>query len=1022
MFSRFAGGLAAFLVGGFAAPHAALAEDVRPPFVVEDPPQSPASQQSMFHLPEGFQIDLVASEPEIINPINLNFDAAGRLYVSQSIEYPIPAPPDRPGRDRILRIVDTDDDGVPDRVSTFADELNIPIGVTPVPGGVLGFSVPRVYFFPDADGDGGADPREVRFEEFGFDDTHGMVSSLTWWIDGWIYGCHGFVNTSKVAGADGQEITMTSGNTYRLRADGSRIEHWAHGQVNPFGLTFDPWGNVFTADCHTRPATMLLRGAHYPRSPGDGLGLGPELMQHAHGSTGIAGIVYYAADRFPKKYQGSLFIGNPITGRINHDLLDRHGSTYTAIEQPDFLTCDDPWFRPVDLQLGPDGALYIADMYNCIIGHYEVPLLHPQRDREHGRIWRVSYVGPDGSAPDVVHTSRSNDLTKASLDELLQAIAGPNLTVRTLATHQLVERIGAAAVGPVRAVLSGESAETQRAHGLWILQRLGALTRGDWEPRIADSSALVRLHAVKVLAETDDWDAAVRAAVIERLADEDAFVCRAAVEAVGRHPHESSVRPVMRLIAGADPADACLVHSSRIALRDTLTAVDALPQLEQALSDSTAELTILADVAVGIPTTSAAEFLWRRFQADEVSEARRSDVLRHVIRHIDERKLNEVLTLAESYFDRDVSTQIAVVSAVHAGAQERGLPIPPVIREWGERLVTPLLASDQVIHVKQGLTLAEQMRLTGAGSRLAQLAAIDTPFPSERIAAVQALLAVGPPELVPAFLTMMHDEKDIPALRQFVAEKLANRKDAALRSEIAAKLPAAPQLVTIGLARGLVIDPDGAAALLTLIEQGKVSRQVLQDRRVQRLLPISGLADGAARMKSLIAGLPSIDESLQQMIDQRRIVFRSAQPNVAHGAEVFRKTCAVCHRLENQGEKVGPELDGIGQRGVDRLLEDVLDPNRTVDKSFRATVVLTENGQVFTGLALGEEGRVLILADQLGKQQRIPLAEIEERRLIEGSAMPANVDELLKPDDFNDLLAFLLTKTAKPPPGGGSSP
>ncbi|MCA9157400.1 MAG: hypothetical protein KDA72_03685, partial [Planctomycetales bacterium] len=367
------------------------------PFIVEAPPQTPDEQLKQFHLPPGFKIELIAAEPEIINPINLNFDAAGRLLVSQSIEYPIPDDVTQPGRDTIRRIADTNNDGIPDAVSTFAEGLHIPIGVTPVPGGVLGFSIPQLSFYGDTNSDGTADVQSVRFGKFGFDDTHGMVSSLTHWIDGWVYGCHGFVNTSEVAGTDGEEISMISGNTYRLRPDGSRIERYAHGQVNPFGLAIDPQGNVFTSDCHTRPATMLLRGAHYPRSADDGLGFGPELMTHSHGSTGIAGIVSYWANQFPESYQGSLFIGNPITGCVNQDKLETYGSTFKAIEQPDFLTCDDFWFRPVDLQLGPDGALYIADMYNCIIGHYEVALTHKMRDRSHGRIWRVSYVDESDS-------------------------------------------------------------------------------------------------------------------------------------------------------------------------------------------------------------------------------------------------------------------------------------------------------------------------------------------------------------------------------------------------------------------------------------------------------------------------------------------------------------------------------------------------------------------------------------------------------------------------------------------------
>ena len=151
-----------------------------------------------------------------------------------------------------------------------------------------------------------------------------MTDNFTWGFDGWVYACHGFSNTSEVKGADGKPITMQSGNTYRMRPDGSHVEYFTHGQVNPFGLAFDPLGNVYSCDCHSRPLYQLLRGAWYPSfgKPDDGLGFGPQMVTHDHGSTAIAGIVYYAADQFPAAFRDNLFIGNVVTNRINRDRLE----------------------------------------------------------------------------------------------------------------------------------------------------------------------------------------------------------------------------------------------------------------------------------------------------------------------------------------------------------------------------------------------------------------------------------------------------------------------------------------------------------------------------------------------------------------------------------------------------------------------------------------------------------------------------------------------------------------------------
>src|SRR5262249_7525938 len=219
---------------------------------------------------------------------------------------------------------------------------------------------------------------------------------------------------------------------------------------------------------------MLLRGGYYQSfgKPHDGLGFAPEMCDHDHGSTAIAGIVYYAADHFPPAYRDTVFIGNVVTNRINHDHLERHGSTLKAIQQPDFLTCDDPWFRPVDIKLGPDGALYVADFYNRIIGHYEVPLDHPGRDRERGRIWRIVYRAADGKGKPGKPRA---DWSQATIADLIEDLAHPNLAVRLKATNQLVERGGDDVVNAVRAVIQPHSNPFQRVHALWVLDRLRVL-------------------------------------------------------------------------------------------------------------------------------------------------------------------------------------------------------------------------------------------------------------------------------------------------------------------------------------------------------------------------------------------------------------------------------------------------------------------------------------------------------------------------------------------------------------------
>ena len=405
------------------------------PNIASTDPRSPSEEAKAFQLPPGFEIQLVAADPDIHKPLNMAFDDRGRLWVTDTVEYPFAAK--KNPRDGVKILDDFGPDGRARKITTFAGDLNIPIGLLPLPAKnppeALVFSIPDIWHVRQ----GGE--REILYKEYGHRDTHGMTSAFTRGFDGWIYACHGFSNDSTVTASDGSSVTMNSGNTYRFKDNGSHVEAFTRGQVNPFGLCFDPLGNLYSADCHSQPIYQLLRGGYYPSfgKPHDGLGFAPEMFSNYADSTAIAGVVYYAADHFPASFRNCAYIGDVVTNRLVRFKIEWHGSSPKG-SMDYFLKCDDPWFRPVAITLGPDGALYIADFYNRIIGHYEVPLDHPGRDRERGRIWRIVYKGPEGKGTPAPRT----DWTKATVDELLADLGHPNLTVRMLATTELVARGG----------------------------------------------------------------------------------------------------------------------------------------------------------------------------------------------------------------------------------------------------------------------------------------------------------------------------------------------------------------------------------------------------------------------------------------------------------------------------------------------------------------------------------------------------------------------------------------------------
>ncbi|MEZ6151585.1 MAG: hypothetical protein R3C09_15830 [Pirellulaceae bacterium] len=545
------------------------AEEIYGQGVRETPWLSPSEEQQGFHLPPGFSISLFASEPQIAKPMNMAWDARGRMWVTSSKEYPYPAAEGTPAGDTIQILEDIDGDGRADKSITFADGLNIPIGILPVKGGVICYSIPNLWLLRDTDGDDHVDERVLLLGPFDTSrDTHGMVNSLTNGQDGWIYACHGFNNQSLVTATDGSRVQLISGNTFRFREDGSRIEQFTSGQVNPFGITRDEWGNWYSADCHSKPLTRLIHGASYPSfgRPHDGLGFAPPMMRHTHGSTAICGLLYYQAEQFPPAYRQLLYSGNVMTSRINCNALEWQGATAEAKEQSDFLTSDDPWFRPNDIQLGCDGAMYVSDFYNRIIGHYEVPLEHPGRDRSSGRIWKISYDGPGVTQPPASLAIDQENITNE--------LASTNETRRCLAVELAVADNTRLSSAAAESLLSDtKQSERLRISCMEVLLQRRQLR---FSPELLNETStpphlLVRQLALAVeLPLEQRRDAAKQ--VREKLPFTEPQANLVAVQLLGSVASAGDIQQLATLVGltSAPPTDPALSHAARIAIRDIL--------------------------------------------------------------------------------------------------------------------------------------------------------------------------------------------------------------------------------------------------------------------------------------------------------------------------------------------------------------------------------------------------------------------------------------------------------------------
>jgi putative heme-binding domain-containing protein len=971
-----------------------------PPLIAPTNPRTAEEELKGFHVPSGFVVQLVAKEPDVKKPINIAFDALGRLWVTDSTEYPFPAM-GRKGKDTLKIFEDFGKDGMARKVTTFADDLNIPIGVLPLDRDAIVYSIPNIYRFIVKDGV--VDRREIVLSSYGFRDTHGMTGEFQLGFDGWVYACHGFSNTSKVKCKGPDTITMTSGNTYRFKPDGSRVEHFTNGQVNPFGLAFDPLGNLYSCDCHSRPIYQLLRGAYYPSfgRPHDGLGFGPEMMRHDHGSTAIAGITYYAAEQFPKEYRDNIFVGNVVTNRINRDRLEKHGSTYKAIEMPDFLKSDDPWFRPVDIKLGPDGALYVADFYNRIIGHYEVDLKHPGRDKTHGRIWRIFYRG-DGKKP----LPAIEDFTRLKTDDLVARLASPNLAVRMQAMHQLVSRGGNEVVEQIAKAVANGSA-FQQAHGLWVLERLGKLDRKTLNQYAGSKSRLVRVHVMRILAEREQWTKEEHAVAVAGLKDADAFVQRTAADALGRHPEAENIAHLLQLRHQVPAKDTHLLHVVRMALRDTLIPAATWAKVPAfGEKDSRA----IADVCLGLRSIESAAFLLDHIKGWREAKEAISNYVHHIARYGAAGSGKESLKLVREKYKDDLPMQAAAFKAAQRGLQERGAALGQSEKTWAKELVLSLIGAGDL---QTGIDLAGFLKLETVADVIANLAGNTHIQEAPRRSAITAVVAIQPKKHIGLLGKMLLNAEEPLGVREQAAVALAGTNLPAAHTELVKALQTVPAGMQKVIALGLAGSKQGAKVLLNAVAAGKASARLLVDQTIEARLRQANVPQLAQTLARLTRGLPRADERLHKLILQRRQGYQAAKSDPALGAKLFQTHCGICHQIKNQGTKLGPQLDGIGNRGLERLLEDILDPNRNVDQAFRSTVLNLKDGKLVFGLFLRQEGKILVLADDKGKEVRIPEDNVERRSVSPMSPMPANFVEQIPERDFYHLLAYLLEQRAK---------
>jgi putative heme-binding domain-containing protein len=990
---------AAVLLGIAAAP--APAQEViphaqdRPP----GPALSPAEAIAKMTVPDGFTVELVAAEPALVNPVAMTFDEKGRIWVTESLEYPRREP--GPGRDRVKVLEDTDGDGAADRSTIFAEGLNIPSGIAVGHGGVWVANSPDILFYPDADRDAVPDgPPQVVVTGFGRDDTHELPNSLTWGPDGWLYGWNGVFNPSRVVDPKwGHEYRFTCA-IFRIHPRTRQFQLFCEGTSNPWGLAINERGDFFASACVIDHLWHLTETGYYIRQGGPYPPLTwPQgsIVDHEHQKAAYCGIHYFDSPAYPEEYRGKLFMGNIHGNCINVDGLERNGSTYRAKARPDFLTANDAWFMPVVQKTGPDGCLYILDWYDRYHCYQDANRDPAGIDRLKGRLYRVRYQD----------TPRRTGFDLAALpdEELIKKLDDPNVYDRDIAQRLLAERLWdrKAAAEDLRKAVTATAFDRDRSprsrrHALWAL--------------IGGSE---RLDGPTILKLLDDPDDAIRAWGV-RAAGEAQFGYAGLAERFAELRHDPS--PDVRLqLAIALP---------KVAIEDPVAG------LVEVLAASDGDPLIPHIVWQNLKRESGPTEVARLVELAREAKADHSPALAAI--------WPRVVELAASNTDVTGPTVAQLVAF--------GL----AIRE-GDDVQRPILAA-LTRHVRQGRFTGRRLELLRkhlADAVTAGLADGRAPLHDSFVelaaawrepAAIEALRRrfldpEVPAEARLAALDLLAPNREAePAVLDAVASILnaPGRHPAGLRRRMLERLGPleSPRVAEIVLAAFPDLEPEARPnAIVILTERPAWTRRLL-DAVESETIPASAVSVNqlrkmlAGRDRQIAERVRAIwgtiregrDERRELVVGQMRNFLRKTPGDPVAGQAVFRKLCAQCHTIYGEGQDVGPDITSIGRTDFDQLISNVFDPNLVIGASYQATTVATTDGRVLTGLLAEDSPERIVLRLQGGQQEVIPRDEVEEKKTADISLMPEDVEKQLTPQEVADLFAFLALDR---PPGDPSA-
>jgi len=966
------------------------------PAPAEDGPLSPAAALKRLRAADGLKIEQVLAEPEIAQPISLNFDERGRLWVVEYRQYPDPAgltelsrdkfwravydkvpaaPPNHVrGKDRITIHEDTDGDGSYDLHKTFVDGLNIASACAQGRGGVWVLNPPYLLFYPDRDGDDvpDGDP-EVHLQGFGLEDTHSVVNSLRWGPDGWLYAAQGSTVGGAVnrPGRDKTPVHSLGQLIWRYHPESRRYEIFAEGGGNAFGVEIDGKGRIYsghnggdTRGFHYVQGGYYLKGfqKHGPLSNPFAFGHFP-AMKHPNVERFTHTFVIDEDGALPPAFGGKLFGVEPLQGRVVFAEITPDRSSFQTRDLGHAVTSTDPWFRPVDIKAGPDGALYVADFYEGQIAHLRH---HEGRiDPSNGRVYRVSAAG--------AKPSKTPDLGKQTSDGLVTLLVIGNHWARQSALRLLGDRGDPTVLPRLRTTLR-EGRGQPALEALWALHLSGGFDEPSAMAGLDHADPLVRLWSVRLLADEGRVSPAIASKLATLAGDERNVEVRSQLACSARRlPAAEGLPIVARLLArGEDVED---VHIPLL----LWWAIEA--RCEQ---DRDAVLNLFRDPAFWKLPMVERHILSRLMQRFAATGSRKDGLT-----------CARLLELAPGRPERDRLLQgFELASKGRSLAALPGELVDALAKAGGGSLMLDVRSG------RQG-AIAEALKVIADEQA-------DRP---RRLALVEVVGEVKLPGSLPTLLSLVDRPRD-QELRIAAMDALRSFDDPAIAATVLARYRELPVDVRAAAQTLLAGRQGPALAFVMAVDRGEIDPATLPPEVVRSLTLHRDprIVALVAKHWGVVEGAAS--EELGKEVERLERIARTGAGDRSQGKVLFGTACAKCHALFGQGGQVGPDLTPYQRNDVPALLLNIINPDAEIREGYERMQVATKDGRVVDGFLVENDPRVVVLRGADGHDVTLPRDEIEEMQAVRKSLMPEGLLKGLGDQDVRDLLSYL--RSAQP--------